>query len=42
MVEMKEDERDIGGYFICNGNERAIRMIIGTRRNYVILNHFKN
>lgn len=33
MVEMNEDERDLGGYFICNGNERAIRMLILTRRN---------
>ncbi len=27
--------QEFGGYFIINGNERLIRMLIVTRRNYV-------
>lgn len=36
MVRRKEDAEEIGGYFVLNGNERIIRMLIGTRRNYPI------
>ena len=27
--------QEFGGYFIVNGNERLIRMLVATRRNYV-------
>ncbi|CAL8096109.1 unnamed protein product [Calicophoron daubneyi] len=29
-----EEERDLGGYFIVNGKERVLRLIIMTRRNF--------
>lgn len=31
--------QEMGGYFIVNGNERLIRMLIMPRRNYVSLSH---
>ena len=34
MVLRKEDSEDVGGYFIVNGNEKLIRMLIVARRNY--------
>lgn len=36
MIKRKEDPEELGGYFISNGNERIIRMLIGSRRNYPI------
>jgi len=30
--------QEFGGYFIVNGNERLIRMLMMTRRNYVSIN----
>jgi len=33
LIQMHEDDNEIGGYFISNGNERSIRMIIGVRKN---------
>lgn len=36
MIRRKEDAEEIGGYFIMNGNERLIRMLIAVRRNYPI------
>lgn len=35
LIEVDEDENELGGYFIANGNERVIRMIIAERRNQV-------
>ena len=35
LIEVNEDENELGGYFIGNGNERVIRMIIAERRNQV-------
>lgn len=32
-----EEERELGGYFIVNGNERLLRLLIMARRNYVIV-----
>ncbi|VDM31556.1 unnamed protein product [Hydatigera taeniaeformis] len=29
-----EEERELGGYFIVNGNERLLRLLIMARRNY--------
>lgn len=34
MVQHKEESEEQGGYFIINGNERLIRMLILARRNY--------
>ncbi|KAG9508453.1 DNA-directed RNA polymerase I subunit RPA2, partial [Fragariocoptes setiger] len=34
MIERYEDAEEFGGYFIANGNERLIRMLIAQRRNY--------
>lgn len=36
MVERKEHESDWGGYFVIKGNEKLIRMLLMTRRNYPI------
>lgn len=36
MVKRIEDAEELGGYFIVNGNERIIRMLTATRRNYPI------
>ena len=35
LIKVDEDENELGGYFIANGNERVIRMIIAERRNQV-------
>ena len=35
LVKHKEDARELGGYFIINGNERLLRLIIAKRRNTV-------
>ncbi|KIX05801.1 uncharacterized protein Z518_03773 [Rhinocladiella mackenziei CBS 650.93] len=34
MVHHKEESEELGGYFVVNGNERLIRMLIANRRNY--------
>lgn len=34
MVEKNEHESDWGGYFVVKGNEKLIRMLLMTRRNY--------
>ena len=36
LVRRKEDMAEFGGYFIINGNERLIRMLIMTKRNYPV------
>lgn len=36
MIRRKEDAEELGSYFIINGNERLIRMLIAVRRNYPI------
>lgn len=36
MVERSEHESDWGGYFVVKGNEKLIRMLLMTRRNYPI------
>jgi DNA-directed RNA polymerase I subunit RPA2 len=36
FVKRKEDMAEFGGYFIINGNERLIRMLIMTKRNYPV------
>jgi DNA-directed RNA polymerase I subunit RPA2 len=34
LVEHKEEAEELGGYFIVNGNERIIRLLIVSKRNY--------
>ena len=36
LVKSKEDEQELGGYFIINGNEKVIRMLISEKRNQFI------
>lgn len=33
LVQLREEAHEMGGYFICNGIERVIRMVIAYRRN---------
>ncbi|KAF1985390.1 beta and beta-prime subunits of DNA dependent RNA-polymerase [Aulographum hederae CBS 113979] len=34
LVQAKEETEELGGYFIVNGNEKLIRMLIVPRRNF--------
>lgn len=36
LIRCKEDAHEFGGYFIINGNERLIRMLIMNKRNYPV------
>lgn len=36
LCRQKEESNEMGGYFICNGIERIIRMVIMQKRNYVV------
>ena len=36
LVAHREDPFELGGYFIANGNERVIRMLIAERRNRLL------
>jgi DNA-directed RNA polymerase I subunit RPA2 len=45
LVRAKEETEELGGYFIINGNEKLIRMLIVGKRNYpmaIIRNSFVN
>ena len=35
LVRHQEEAQEFGGYFIVNGNEKLVRMLIMPRRNYV-------
>lgn len=35
MVDKREEANEWGGYFICNGNERIVRLIVLPRRNVI-------
>lgn len=37
FVHHSEEERELGGYFVVNGKERLLRLLIMARRNYVSL-----
>jgi len=39
LVRHKEESTEFGGYFICNGIERIIRMLVQTRRHYILALH---
>nr|XP_002131003.1 DNA-directed RNA polymerase I subunit RPA2-like [Ciona intestinalis]XP_018667297.1 DNA-directed RNA polymerase I subunit RPA2-like [Ciona intestinalis] len=36
LVEKQEEEQEMGGYFVVNGNEKVVRMLIMQRRNYPV------
>jgi len=36
MIKRKEDMAELGGYFVVNGNEKIVRMLIMTKRNYPV------
>lgn len=36
LVSKKEEAMEFGGYFICNGIERIIRMLVQNRRHYIM------
>ncbi|CDW53492.1 RNA pol Rpb2 2 and RNA pol Rpb2 1 domain containi ng protein [Trichuris trichiura] len=36
LVMLREEEKEFGGYFIINGVEKVVRLLIATRRNYPI------
>lgn len=40
LYGLHEEPKELGGYFIANGNERVIRMIIEQRRNQVCFECF--
>ncbi|MCJ1484684.1 DNA-directed RNA polymerase I subunit RPA2 [Schaereria dolodes] len=45
LVRHKEESEELGGYFIVNGNEKLIRMLIVSRRNYpmaIVRNSYVN
>ena len=35
LIKHREEARELGGYFICNGNERVLRLLAMPRRNHV-------
>ena len=36
LVARKEDAEETGGYFIVNGGERVVRMLVQQRRNFPV------
>ena len=36
LISKKEDSFEFGGYFIINGNERVVRMLVMNKRNYPV------
>jgi DNA-directed RNA polymerase I subunit RPA2 len=36
LIRAREESTEFGGYFICNGIERIIRMLVQNRRHYVM------
>jgi DNA-directed RNA polymerase I subunit RPA2 len=36
LIRKGEEGTEVGGYFICNGIERIIRMLILQRRHYIM------
>lgn len=36
LVAVKEESTEMGGYFVCNGIERIIRLLIQQRRHYIM------
>jgi DNA-directed RNA polymerase I subunit RPA2 len=36
LVRNREDMHEFGGYFVVNGNEKIVRMLIVSKRNYPV------
>jgi len=36
LIDRGEEEYELGGYFICNGVEKVVRMVVVPRRNHMI------
>ena len=36
LVQRGEESNEAGGYFVCNGNERAIRLLIAPKRDHLM------
>ncbi|KAJ2078814.1 hypothetical protein H4R24_004221 [Coemansia sp. RSA 988] len=36
LVRMREEPEEMGGYFVVNGNEKVIRLLVAQRRNHVL------
>lgn len=36
LVERREEANEMGGYFICNGNERCVRLLQMPRRHHIM------
>jgi DNA-directed RNA polymerase I subunit RPA2 len=36
LVKKREDMHEFGGYFVINGNEKIVRMLIVAKRNYPV------
>ena len=36
LIALHEEQQEMGGYFIINGNEKLMRMLIMPRRNHVL------
>lgn len=36
LMRRGEEGSEVGGYFVCNGNERAIRLLIAPKRNLMM------
>ena len=37
LIQRKEETEELGGYFIVNGNEKLIRLLIATKRNHPLV-----
>jgi DNA-directed RNA polymerase I subunit RPA2 len=37
LVRRGEEIGEMGGFFVCNGNEKLIRIVIAPRANYVCI-----
>ncbi|KAJ2450503.1 hypothetical protein EV183_004245 [Coemansia sp. RSA 2336] len=36
LIRLREEPEEMGGYFVINGNEKVIRLLIAQRRNHVL------
>ena len=36
LLKRREDAHELGGYFVCNGNERLVRLLIAQRRHFPV------
>ncbi|KAJ2668020.1 hypothetical protein IWW42_005519 [Coemansia sp. RSA 1085] len=36
LIRLREEPEEMGGYFIINGNEKVVRLLVAQRRNHVL------